>query len=129
MNVYRGKLEPTKTYRKRWWLFVPTPAMPCDGFLLLGQLPAQSLDIDEQTYGVQEVRSPHGLGWRSFSVRKLGAAVGAADEQYTTSVGPGGKSVCTCDAGRARTEVCRHRCGLRAACDAGAIPTKPDLGA
>lgn len=128
LTVARGSMEPTKTFAKRWWLWIPTPAMPCDGFLLLGQIAEKSLDLDEQTYGVEEVASPHGPGWRSFAVRKLGAAVGGEDEQYTTSVGPR-SSVCTCRAGKTRTEVCKHRDGLRAAVEAAAIPRKFIQGA
>lgn len=102
--------------------------MSCDGFLFLGQVKEKSYDVDEQTYGVEEVRSSFGPGWRSFSVRKLSAEEGAEDEQYTTSIGPRG-STCTCKAGRTRNEVCRHRDGLTAAIKAGAVPKKQLQGA
>jgi hypothetical protein len=130
MKTARGTMAATTTYAQRWWLWIEAPGMPCDGFLLLGQIKdkATATEIDEQTYGIQEVRSPHGIGWRSFSVRKLGTDLGAADEQYTTSIGPRG-SVCTCKAGSTRQEVCRHRCGLSAAIAAGAIPKKQLQGA
>lgn len=129
LRTFRGSLEPTRTYARRWWLWIPTPGMPCDGFILLGQVPAKSYDVDEQTYGVAEVPSVHGFGWRSFAVRKCGAAPGGVDEMYTCSIGPRGVSVCTCKAGRTRNEVCRHRDGLRAAIEAGAIPRKDLQGA
>jgi hypothetical protein len=129
LRTYRGSMPATATYAKRWWLWIPTPGMPCDGFILLGQVAERSYQFDEQTYGVAEVGSVHGFGWRSFAVRKCGAEPGAEDEMYTCSVGPRGVSVCTCKAGRTRHEVCRHRDGLRAAIDAGAMPRKPLQGA
>lgn len=129
LEKFGGKLEPTATYCRRWWSYIRTPGLPCDGLLFLGQQKEKGGDIDEQVYGAEEVVSPHGFGWRSFCVRKLGAEAGAEDEQYTTSCGPAGKSVCTCTAGKTRTEICRHRCGLRAACDGGAIPKKRLEGA
>jgi hypothetical protein len=129
LKTFRGSMDATATYAKRWWLYIPTPGMPCDGFLLLGQVKAKSYEFDEQTYGIQEVPSPHGFGWRSFSIRKCGAELGAEDEAYTTSIGPRGVSVCTCKAGSTRQEVCRHRCGLKAAIEAQALPKQQLQGA
>lgn len=129
LRTFRGTMEATRAFVKRWWLWIPTPGMSCDGFLLLGQVPEKTFDVQEDTYGVSEVRPTWGHGWRAFAVRKCGAEPGGEDEMYTTSIGPGGKSTCTCKAGRTRNEVCRHRDGLRAAIQAGAIPPKRIEGA
>lgn len=128
LKTARGSMSATATYAKRWWLWLTIPGSCCDGFLFLGQVKEKSYDVDEQTYGVEEVRSPFGPGWRSFSVRKLSAEEGAEDEQYTTSVGPR-SSVCTCKSGRTRSEVCRHRDAFKAMIDAGVLPKKKLEGA
>jgi hypothetical protein len=122
-----GDLPATRTYRRRWWKWFELPGLPCDGVMLLGQVSVKGEVIDEQTYGVEEVRSRH-FGMRSFCVRKLGATVGAEDEQYTTTIGHR-NSICTCVAGRTRTEVCRHRDGLAALIAAGVLPAKELIGA
>jgi hypothetical protein len=128
IRVVGGKMEATKTCAARWWKWIETPGLPCDGILILGQVEEKSGKVDEQTYGVETVPCSW-PGGRSFAVRKLGAEIGGDDEMYTTSIGPGGKSVCTCSAGRARVEVCRHRDSLRAAILAGAVPPKRIEGA
>ena len=127
ISLAQGELPPTRTYSRRWWRWLVLPGLPCDGVMTLGQVIAKSGGIDEQTYGVEEVRSRH-FGMRSFCVRKLGAATGADDEQYTTTIGHR-NSVCTCTAGRTRTEICRHRDGLAALIAAGALPAKELIGA
>lgn len=123
----RGMMEPTKTYAKRWWLWIDTPGAAFDGFLLLGQLAEKGYEIDEQTYAVCEVRCAF-PGGRSFAVRKLGAELGSEQEMYTVTVLPRG-SQCTCKAGRTRQEVCRHRSGLEAIIAAGVLPRRPMQGA
>ncbi len=127
IRVVGGKLEPTRTFSSRWWKWIDTPGLPCDGVLILGQVVEKSGEVDEQTYGVQEVSCSWPKG-RSFAVRKLGAELGGDDEQYTCSILPR-SSVCTCRAGKTRTEVCRHRDGLQAAIDAGAIKRTQAIGA
>lgn len=127
VTVRGGKLEPTRTYSARWWKWIETPGLPCDGVMILGQVTEKSGEVDEQCYGVEEVRCAF-PGGREFAVRKLGAAVGSEEEQYRTQVLPRG-SYCTCKAGKTRQEVCRHRCGLEAATQAGAIPAKQEIGA
>lgn len=127
LRFVRGKLEPTRTYSRRWWSWLETPGLSCDGVLTLGQVVEKSGEVDEQVYGVQEVRCSF-AGGRSFAVRKFGAAVGSEEEAYTTSILPR-NSVCNCKAGQCRVEICRHRCGLTAAVMAGAIPAKQLMGA
>ncbi len=127
ITVVGGKMEATRTYSHRWWKWIDTPGLPCDGILILGQVVEKSGEVDEQTYGCEEVRCAF-PGGREFAVRKLGASVGGEDEQYRTQILPRG-SYCTCKAGRTRTEVCRHRSGLEAATQAGAIPVKELIGA
>lgn len=127
ITVVGGKLQPTKTFVSRWWKWIDTPGLCCDGILILGQVAEKSGEVDEQTYGVEEVRCAF-PGGRDFAVRKLGAAVGSDEEQYRTQVLPRA-SHCTCRAGQTRTEVCRHRDGLQAATQAGAIPVKHLIGA
>lgn len=122
-----GKLEATRTYSHRWWRWLEVPGTPCDGFLTLGQVVEKSGNVDESMYGVEEVRCAF-PGGREFAVRKLGAGLGSDEEQYRVQVLPRG-SYCTCKAGRTHTEVCRHRCGLTAAIQAGAIPAKQEIGA
>jgi hypothetical protein len=123
----RGQLEPTRTWLRRWWLWIDTPGLPCDGVLVLGQVAAKGYELDEQSYGVQEIRCSW-PGGRAFAVRKLGAAVGGDDEQYTTTILPR-TSVCTCKAGRTRTERCRHRDALAALIQAGVLPARRIEGA
>lgn len=127
IRVVGGKLEPTRTYSARWWKWIETPSLPCEGILILGQVEEKSGKVDESLYGVEEVRCAF-PGGREFAVRKLGAAVGGDDEAYRTQVLPRG-SVCTCKAGRTHTERCRHRDGLSAAVEAGVIPLKHLIGA
>jgi hypothetical protein len=122
-----GKMDATRTYCNRWWKWICTPGLPCEGILLLGQMTEKKGDVDEQLYGIEEVKCSH-LGGRSFAVRKLGAAVGSEEEAYTTTIMPR-NSVCTCKSGRTRTEVCRHRDGIKAAIDANAITQKQLIGA
>lgn len=128
IRLVRGKLEATRTYNRRWWTWIQSPGLPCDGFLLLGQTKEKGGDIDEQTYGVDEV-PPKAMGYRCFAVRKLGAEIGADDEAYTTQIGPRGVSACSCKAGRTHAERCRHRDGLAALIQAGAIPARQLQGA
>lgn len=123
----RGTMEPTRTYLRRWWLWIDAPGMPFDGFLLLGQVAEKSYEVDEQTYAVCEVRCAF-PGGRSFAVRKLGAELGSDQEMYTVTILPR-TSVCTCKAGRTRQEVCRHRDGLAAVIAAGVLPRKVIQGA
>jgi hypothetical protein len=127
IRVVGGKLEPTKTFSSRWWKWIETPGLSCDGVLILGQVVEKSGIVDESVYGCEEVPCAF-PGGREFAVRKLGAVLGGDDEAYRTQVLPRG-SVCTCKAGRTHTEVCRHRCGLTAATQAGAIPVKTLIGA
>jgi hypothetical protein len=127
IRVVGGKLEPTRTFSSRWWKWIETPGLPCDGILILGQVAEKSGEVDEQTYGVEEVRCTY-PGGRTFAVRKLGAAVGGDDEQYTTTILPRA-TLCTCKAGRTHTEVCRHRDGLAALIESGALPRKSLIGA
>lgn len=122
-----GKMDATRTYSARWWKWIAAPALSCDGFLILGQVVEKSGEVDESVYGVQEVPCAF-PGGRAFCVRKLGAAVGSEEEQYTTQVFPRA-SACTCTAGRTRTEVCRHRDGIAAAIAAGALPAVQPIGA
>ena len=128
VTIRKGKLEPTRTYSRRWWSWLVVPGTPCDGFLMLGQIKEKGGQVDEATYGVEEM-PPRSLGWRCFIVRKLSAEVGADDEQYTTQIGNRGSSVCTCTAGSTRQEICRHRCGLTAVIAAGALPVRELQGA
>lgn len=121
-----GKMEATRTYCQRWWRWVSTPGLSCDGILILGQVAEKKGVVDESVYGVEEVPCSF-PGGRSFCVRKLGAAVGSDEEMYTTTVYPR-TSTCTCKAGRTHTEICRHRDGLRAAIEAGAIESKQLAG-
>lgn len=127
ITVKGGKLEPTRTFIARWWKWIDTPGLPCDGILILGQVAEKSGEVDEQTYGVESVPCswPGGV---SFAVRKLGAGLGSDEEMYTTTILPR-SSVCTCKAGRTRTDVCRHRCGLEAAIEAGAVSRRQVVGA
>lgn len=127
IRVVGGKLEPTRTFSARWWKWIETPGLPCDGILILGQVDEKSGKVDEQTYGVESVPCSW-PGGRSYAVRKLGAEIGGEDEMYTTTVMPR-TSICTCKAGRTRTEVCRHRDGLEAAMTAGAIRRREIVGA
>ena len=127
LRFVRGKMEPTRTYSARWWSWLETPTLPMDGVLTLGQVVEKSGEVDEAVYGLQEVPCSF-PGGRSFCVRKLGAALGSDEEQYTTQVFPRA-SVCTCKAGRTRTEVCRHRDGITAAILAGALPAVQLIGA
>jgi hypothetical protein len=127
ITVKGGKLEPTRTYSARWWKWLDVPGLPCDGIIELGQVTEKSGEVDVSLYGVEEVRCSF-AGGRSFAVRKLGAELGGDDEQYTTTILPR-NSICTCKAGRTRTEVCRHRDGLVAAAESGAIPRKQHVGA
>lgn len=122
-----GKMDPTRTFCTRWWRWIDTPGLSCDGIMILGQIAEKRGDVDEQTYAVEEVRCTF-PGGRSFAVRKLGAELGGDDEMYTTTVLPR-NSVCTCKAGKTHTEICRHRSGLSAAIQAGAIPAKQSIGA
>lgn len=124
LRTFRGTLEPTRTYARRWWHWLPTPGLPCDGVLTLGQVKEKSYDFDEQVYAVCEVKSVW-PGARMFVVRKLGADQGGDDEQYQTTFHPGGRgSQCNCKAGQCKTEVCRHRCGLAAVMAAGLLPRR-----
>lgn len=122
-----GKMDATRTYCNRWWKWISTPGLPCEGILLLGQMTEKKGDVDEQLYGVEEVGCSY-LGGRSFAVRKLGAAVGSEEEAYTTTILPR-TSICTCKGGKCRTEICRHRDGLASAIQAGVIPAKTLIGA
>jgi hypothetical protein len=127
IKTFRGTMDSTRTYSRRWWLLIPTPAMPFDAILLLGQVKDKSYEVDEQTYGVLEIRSAFPKA-RAFVVRKCGAELGGDDEQYLTTIAPAGGS-CTCKAGKTRQEICRHRDGIRAAILAGALPKRELQGA
>lgn len=122
-----GKMDATRTYSHRWWKWIETPGLSCDGILILGQVVEKSGEVQEDTYGVQEVPCSFPAG-RAFAVRKLGAELGSEQEQYTTQVFPRA-SACTCKAGLTRTEVCRHRDGIAAAIAAGALPAVHLIGA
>ncbi len=126
-TIRRLKLEPTRTYSHRWASWLVVPMASCDGFLTLGQVEEKSGNVDEAMYGVEEVNCSF-PGGRSFAVRKLGAAIGGDDEMYTTSILPR-SSQCTCRAGKTRNEVCRHRDGLQALINAGALPVPEMIGA
>lgn len=123
LRTYRGNLEPTRTYVKRWWHWLPTPGLPCDGVMTLGQVKEKSYGVDEDVYAVCEVKSVWPAA-RMFVVRKLGADAGSDQEQYQTTIHPGGRTFCTCKAGQCKTEVCRHRCGLAAVMAAGLLPKR-----
>jgi hypothetical protein len=128
LRTYRGEMAATRTYHRRWWLWIPAPrAESFDGYLLLGQVAAKSYQFDEDTYAICEVKSVW-PGARMFVVRKLGAEAGSDQEQYQTTFPAGGRpSICTCRAGLCKVEICRHRCGLAAVMAAGLLP-KRQLG-
>lgn len=126
ITIRRGKMEATRTYSRRWWSWIELPMLPCDGVLTLGQVVEKSGEVEEDSYGVEEVRCSF-PGGRSFAVRKLGAPLGGEDESYTTSILPR-NSVCNCKAGKTRNEVCRHRDGLTALIEAGVLPQRELAG-
>ncbi len=115
-------LPDTLTFERRWLQYIPTPGLPCDGVLTMGQQDRKSGTLDVTTYGIQEVPCVHGAG-RSWAVVKFGT-----DDLYTTSVLPR-VSVCTCKAGKCRNEVCRHRDGLKALVEAGVLRSTQSIGA
>lgn len=126
LAVFEGRLEPTRTWARRWWKWFVLPFAPCDGFLLVGQVAEKSFELDEAVYGVQEVPS-RAFGYRTFAVKKL-TAVTPEEALYTTSVSARG-STCTCRAGQCRVDVCKHRSGLEAIIAAGILPRRPMQGA
>ncbi len=127
MNVTRGTMPATRTYCKRWFRWLTLPMLPIDGVLTLGQMTEKKGDVDEQDYGVDEL-PPVAFGYRRFCVRKLGAPIGGDDDMYDVQVGSRASS-CSCTAGRTRNEVCRHRDGLKALIESGALPVKELQGA
>lgn len=126
-TIRRLKMESTRTYCKRGLTWMVFDSLPCDGVLTLWQVTEKGGDVQEDTYGVEEVNCSF-PGGRSFAVRKLGAPIGGDDEMYTVSVLPR-NSQCTCKSGRVRNEVCRHRDGLTALIEAGVLPVQELIGA
>lgn len=128
MKIRKGTLEPTRTWCRRWWSFLTSDMLPCDGILMVGQLKEKGGSVDECTYGIEEL-PPINFGWRLFLVRKLEADIGAEDEMYRTEIGPRGVSVCSCTAGKCRVEICKHRCAIAALIGAGVLPARELQGA
>ncbi len=124
MNAPKLDLPSTKTFTHRSVTLVKLPNAPCD-FVIMSQLNEKTSELDISTYAITETRCSF-PGGRSFGLRKLSAAIGSDEEQYTTSILPR-NSQCNCKSGLCRGEVCRHRDSVQALIQAGLLPVK-ELG-
>lgn len=119
-----GELNPTASYKRRWWTWVPIddPAALAIGRLTIslqkGVRPGCKVESD--CYGVDEVPCVGFIG-REFQLANLTDLVNP--NVYRVRIGVREHDdTCTCDAGQVGRYVCKHVDTLRAILVEGCIP-------
>ena len=100
-----GVLEPTRTYARREFRWIPTVAG--EGVLVVRQRRTRDGREDAAVYAVEETTRGVGSPERVFLVLCVTDEDGA--EPYEVVVRCGTPLHCTCKAAKCRLAVCKHR--------------------
>ena len=125
--THGGELEPTKSWSRRSWHWIPSPDRASgrrDGLLCIRQQHGKGLNVKSETdvYACEE-QTPEGFPGRVFLLTNV--TDDQSPDSYQTFVGDGIDS-CTCPAARYGAKVCKHRCSIRALIASGAIGMRPE---
>lgn len=122
LDMVTGSLEPTATYARRDWIWIPAaPGVYDDDrigslTIVLQKGKGGNCKPEVDTYGVQECHhTDRPAGARVFLLRNDTDA--EQPDVYACTVGADHRgeihSRCTCEAGK-RGKVCKHTCALNA---------------
>jgi len=103
--VTAGVLEPTRTYARREFQWIPTVAG--EGVLVVRQRRTRDGREDAAVYAVEETTRGVGSPERVFLVVNMTDP--DAPEPYEVAVRAGDAVRCSCKAAKCRNPVCKHR--------------------